>query len=79
LNFEQPKGVERLESDSKTGHSKSQELTFETREEKGRKSENCNHCDSAEKPQECFDRLSMNGKISNDFDCSSVRPEVLEG
>jgi hypothetical protein len=35
--------------------------------------------DSAEKPQECFDRLSMNGKISNDFDCSSVRPEVLEG
>jgi len=35
--------------------------------------------DSAEKPQECFDRLNMNGKISNDFDCSSVRPEVLEG
>ncbi len=35
--------------------------------------------DSAEKPEECFDRLSMNGKISNDFDHSSVRPEALEG
>jgi len=35
--------------------------------------------DSAEKPLECFDSLSMNGKISNDFDGSSVRPEALEG
>jgi hypothetical protein len=35
--------------------------------------------DSAEKPQECFDRLSMNRKISNDFNPHSVRPEVLEG
>jgi len=35
--------------------------------------------DSAEKPQECFDTLSMNGKISNDLNRSSVRPEALEG
>jgi hypothetical protein len=35
--------------------------------------------DSAEKPEECFDRLSMNGTISNDFNRSSVRPEALEG
>jgi len=35
--------------------------------------------DSAEKPYECFDGLSMNGKISNDFDRSPVRPEALEG
>jgi hypothetical protein len=35
--------------------------------------------DSAEKPQECFDRLSMNGKILNNFEPSSVRPEALEG
>jgi hypothetical protein len=31
------------------------------------------------KSSECFDRLSMNGKISNDFNRSSVRPEALEG
>ena len=35
--------------------------------------------DSAEKPYECFDRLSMNGKISNDFNGSFVRSEALEG
>jgi hypothetical protein len=35
--------------------------------------------DSAEKPQECFDRLTMNGKILDDFEPSSVRPEALEG
>jgi hypothetical protein len=35
--------------------------------------------DPAEKPQECFDMLSMNGKISNDLNRSSVRPEALEG
>ena len=28
--------------------------------------------DSAEKPSECFDRLSMNGKISHDFNGSSL-------
>jgi hypothetical protein len=32
--------------------------------------------DSAEKPQECFDRLSTNGKITNDFNRPSVRPET---
>ena len=43
--------------------------------------------DSAEKPQECFDKLSMSGIIANDFDGSSVRSfdklrtgsEALEG
>jgi hypothetical protein len=32
--------------------------------------------DSTEKPQECFDTLSMNGKIYNDLNASSVRPET---
>jgi hypothetical protein len=36
----------------------------------------CNHCDSAEKPQDCFDELSTNGKILNDYKRSSVRPET---
>jgi hypothetical protein len=35
--------------------------------------------DFADKPEECFDKLSTNGKISNDFRQSSVRPEALEG
>jgi hypothetical protein len=35
--------------------------------------------DSAEKPYECFDEAQHERKISNDFDRSSVRPEVLEG
>jgi hypothetical protein len=30
-------------------------------------------------PYECFDELSMNGKIFNGFNSSSVRPEALEG
>ena len=30
-------------------------------------------------PMNASTRLSMNGKIFNDFDCSSVLPEVLEG
>lgn len=34
--------------------------------------------DSAEKPQECFDELSMNGNHFKDFDYSSVRPEALK-
>ncbi len=41
---------ERIEQDFKTGHSKIQELTHEAREGKGRKSKNCNDCDSAEDP-----------------------------
>jgi hypothetical protein len=35
--------------------------------------------DSAEKPQDCFDELSPNGKILNDYKRSSVPREVLEG
>ena len=43
--------------------------------------------ESDENSQECFDpstllrtgRLSMNGKITNEFKQSSVRPEALEG
>ncbi len=35
--------------------------------------------DSAEKPYECFDEAQHERKISNDFTCSSVRPEALEG
>ena len=43
--------------------------------------------DSAAKPQECFDELSMTGKITDDFNHSAVRhfdklragSEVLEG
>jgi len=35
--------------------------------------------DSAEKPYECFGEAQHERKISNDFNCSSVRPEALEG
>ena len=34
--------------------------------------------DSAEKPYECFDEAQHERKISNDFKCSSARPEALE-
>jgi NitT/TauT family transport system substrate-binding protein len=35
--------------------------------------------DSAEKPKECFDRLSMNGAYYNDFKSVSVRPDPSTG
>jgi hypothetical protein len=35
--------------------------------------------DSAEKPYECFDWAQHERKFFNDFKCSSVRPEALEG
>ena len=35
--------------------------------------------DSAEKLEECFDWAQHERKFYNDFNCSSVRPEVLEG
>jgi len=41
--------------------------------------QDCSDCDSAEKPYECFDEAQHERIISNDFKCSSVRPEALEG
>jgi hypothetical protein len=45
------------------------------RRERGQRSEGI----LLKNPYECFDELSMNGKIFNGFNSSSVRPEALEG